>query len=122
MARSHCPPWISSNVDIKEPRHGSALVGVGPPATPEHGSSVVGAENGGRSTGIPLRASPKLRRWCGGQAMAMKQWQRRNSAVATLKLWERGKREGVHVAKTGGGLLFLLGPEGGGRQWLRSNG
>jgi hypothetical protein len=97
------PPWTNGGTDRTTSAHGDTLVGVGPPTTPEHGSSSTGAENGGWSMGIPLWASPELERWCSGRAMATKRWRRRNSAVVVLKLQERG----VGAVKTGGGLLIL---------------
>jgi hypothetical protein len=45
---------------------GGAFAGAGPPTTLENRSSPTGEENGGWSTGILLRGSPGLGRWCSG--------------------------------------------------------
>jgi hypothetical protein len=74
--------------------HGGALIGVGPPATPGHRSSLAGAEKREGSTGVPLRASPELRRRCGDRTTTMKWWRWRISAAGALKLRGRGKDEG----------------------------
>jgi hypothetical protein len=57
--------------------------------------------------GVMFRASPGLRQRCGGWVMAMKRWQRRSSSAAVLKLWERGKRDGVGAVRIGGGVSLL---------------
>jgi hypothetical protein len=61
---------------------GGVLTGVGPPATPGHESSPVGAKKREGSTGVLLRAPPVDR------ATAMK-WQRWHSSS---KGWEKEER------------------------------
>jgi hypothetical protein len=78
-------------------------------ATLGHGSLPAGARNGERSTGVPFRATPVLGQRCGVRATVAKQQRRRSSAAATLKLQERGKREGMGAVRTGGGVSFLKG-------------
>jgi hypothetical protein len=74
---------------------------------PGHGGSPVGVGNGEQSMGATIWASPGLGWRCGGRAMGMKQRQRRSSKAAALKLWERGKGEGVGAVRTGGGISLL---------------
>jgi hypothetical protein len=104
---SHGLLWTDSDAERRASGHDGALTGVEPSATPGHGSSPAGAENGERSTGVPFRASLGLGQWCGSWVMAMKQRQRRSSVVVALKPWERGKREGVGAVRTSGGISLL---------------
>jgi hypothetical protein len=88
-------------------RCGCALIGIGPPNTLGHRSSLARAEKREGSTGVLLQASPKLRWWCGDWAMAMKQQRWRSSAVVALKLGGRGKRGEEGAVRNGGGHLLL---------------
>jgi hypothetical protein len=100
-AGSHGPPWTDGSADRRVPGT------VGPPATPGHMSSLAGAGNVAWSMTVWFRASPGLRRQCGGRAMVMKQRWRRSTAAVALKLQERWKREGVGAVRIGGGLPLL---------------
>jgi hypothetical protein len=65
------PPCTDGGVDRGGLGHGGALTGARPPAAPVHQSSPTGAQKGERSTGSSARASPELRRCCGGRAMVV---------------------------------------------------
>jgi hypothetical protein len=95
MAGSNGPQWTGGNMDRRVLECGSALTGVGTPATLWCGSSLAGAGNGEWSMGVPFRASPRLGQRCGGRETVTKWWQRRSSMATVLKLRGRGKREGV---------------------------
>jgi hypothetical protein len=81
MVRSHGPPWTSGGMDMRTPGCDGVLIGAGPLATTEYGSSPTGVEKGEGSMG--------LRRQCGGRVMVMKRRRKRSSSVAALKLGER---------------------------------
>jgi hypothetical protein len=89
MAGSHGPPWTGGEADRMAPERGGVLIGVGPPATPRHGCSL------------------GLGWWCGGQATVRKRRWRRNLAVPTLEILERGKMRGRDVVRAGGGVSLL---------------
>jgi hypothetical protein len=89
----------------KAPKHGGALTGVWPPATPEHGSSPVGAQQREGNTGLGQR--------CGDRATAGKRQQRESSATAALGLWKMGRvRWGRCGDLRGRGGLFVRSGEG----------
>jgi hypothetical protein len=66
VTSSHGPPWTGGGVDRRVPGCGGMLIGARPPATPGHGSSLVGEEKREGSVGVPSHASSRLGRWCGG--------------------------------------------------------
>jgi hypothetical protein len=102
---SHDPPWIGGGADRRAPGSGGTLVRSGPPAAPEHGNLPAGAEKGEGSTGVPSRASPRLRLRCGGRATVMKRRRMRCSVAIVLKFGEREK-EGMGAVRTGGVASF----------------
>jgi hypothetical protein len=82
------------------------LIGVGPLTTPGHGSSPTGVKKSEGSTGVPLRASPKLTRRCGDRATVMKLRRWRSLVVGELKLGARGKGGGEGAVRSGGVKSF----------------
>jgi hypothetical protein len=84
------PPWIGGGADRRKLGRDGVLVGVRPPATPEHVSSPVRSQKREGSTGNPSRASPGLVRLCGNRVTVEKLWQRGNSTVVVLELRGRG--------------------------------
>jgi hypothetical protein len=106
--RSTVDQWVDADRSVLG--HNSKLTRVGPPATPGHESSLVGAEKREGSTGVLLRASLELGWRCGDRAMAMKQWWWRSSAMVSLKLGRKGKRGEEGAVRNGGGHLLLYGP------------
>jgi hypothetical protein len=62
------PPWTNDGADRGGLGHGSALTGARLLAAPVRQSSPARAQKGERSTGSSARASPELRRRCGGRA------------------------------------------------------
>jgi hypothetical protein len=77
----------------KAPERGGALTVAWPPATLEHGSSPVGAQQREGSTGNSARASPGLGRQRGDRATTRKRWRGESSATGALVLRKRGKSE-----------------------------
>jgi hypothetical protein len=106
-ARSRITPWTSGGTDGRTLGCGGVLSRVWPPATLEHGISPTRAQKREGSVGNPSRASPELRRWCGGWAMAMKRWQREDSAIAVFELGRKGEsRRGECGENQRGGALI----------------
>jgi hypothetical protein len=74
--RSGGAPWTHGGEDRG---NGGALTEAWPPATPVHGSSPAGTQNGEGSVGNSARVSPKLGRHYGGRATVVQ-----NGEVAAL--------------------------------------
>jgi hypothetical protein len=80
--------------------HGSALTGAWPLATPEHGSSSVGAQQREGNMGNSARASLGLGRRSGDRATVGKRRRRGCSATAVLGLRKRGR------VRWGGAVIY----------------
>jgi hypothetical protein len=75
---------------VEAPELGGALAGAWPPATPEPGSSLVGAKQREGNTESPTQASPGLGRQCGDRAMTWK-WQQREARQRWRSCFRRGE-------------------------------
>jgi hypothetical protein len=69
---SHGPPSTGGGVYTRTYGSGGMLAKAGPPTATKYRNSPAGAKKGEGSTGILSQASPRLRRWCGGQVVVMK--------------------------------------------------
>jgi hypothetical protein len=113
------PSWTDAGADN---RHGGALTGARPPATPVRQSSPAGAQNGEGDTGSSSRASPGLERRRGGRATTGKARWCRRSVRGRLELGEREMRAGKGAENSERLLAFYRGSGGAREEMLRGNG
>jgi hypothetical protein len=94
------PPWTDGGADRGGAGHGGALTGARPPTAPVHQSSPAVAQKGERSTGSSARASPELRRRCGGWAMVVQNREAAALGEDTAQVWRERKRSGGRCGAT----------------------
>jgi hypothetical protein len=106
------PPWIDGGADRGGLGHGGALTGARPPAAPVRQSSPAGAQKGERSTRSSARASPELRRRCGGRATVVQNWDAAALGEDTSQAWRERKRSGGRCGATRGWCSPFIGVRG----------
>jgi hypothetical protein len=106
------PTWTDGGVDRGGPGHGGMLTGAQPPAAPVRQSSPAGAQKGERCTGGSARASPELRRRCGGRATVVQNQEAVALGEDTAQAWRERKRSEGRCGATRGWCSPFIGAGG----------